>query len=321
MQDLGRVGFQPDGVSTGGAMDVFAISVANLLVGNREDAAALEVTLKGPILEFEHDALIAICGADLSPSIADTELPGWQAIHVKRGAVLKFGRRVWGCRAYLAIAGGINVPQVLGSRSTYVRAGIGGHHGLPLRRADVLRVLQMPHWGTRGITKTLGCVTPLPFKVANVHGSVDFDDLYGPRPVRFVRGPHFELLDSANRKLFTSGEFVVTPQSDRMGYRLGGPILKPAKVADIVSTGVVVGTVQLPPRGHPIVLMAECPTTGGYPIVGVVASADLPLVAQRCPGDRIRFSETSVERAQHAARERKHALKRLMDEVGCDVPD
>lgn len=312
VQDLGRVGFQNDGVSPGGAMDRFAMRAANLLVGNPHDAAGLEVTLKGPALEFEHDALIAICGARLSPSIAELELPNWQAICVRRGSVLRFGGRVWGCRAYLAIAGGIEVPEVLGSRSTYLGARIGGLEGRPLARGDHLPVGRGPEW-VAGIMAEISRSSPGSFALTGAGMSPDVYEVYGERPVRFIKGPHFESLSRDDQLVFTSQTFEVTPRSDRMGYRLGGVTLQSARVADMVSTGVVTGTVQVPPGGEPIVLMAERQTTGGYPIVAVVATVDLPVVAQLRPGDPIRFVEASIEEAQLALREREGKLKHAMD--------
>lgn len=315
VQDLGRVGFQNDGVSPGGAMDRFAMRAANLLVGNREDAAGLEITLKGPALEFERDALIAVCGADLSPSVADLELPGWRAAWVARGSVLRFGRRVWGCRAYLAIAGGIEVPVVLGSKSTYVAARIGGFEGRRLARGDRLSVGKAAEWAAGTMAEAVARGGPVPFALTDVRMSPDVYGLYGSQPVRFIRGPHFELLSRGDQRLFTSQIFEVTPRSDRMGYRLGGAALRSAGVADMVSTGVVTGTVQLPPGGEPILLMAERQTTGGYPIVAVVATVDLPLVAQLRPGDPIRFAETTIEEAQLALRQREDKLEHAMDGV------
>lgn len=316
VQDLGRVGFQNDGVGPGGAMDRLAMRVANLLVGNPESAAGLEMTLKGPALAFEDDALIAICGADLSPSIADLELPGWETVYVAKGSVVTFGRRVWGARAYLAIAGGIDVPDVLGSKSTYVRAGIGGLGGRPLARGDRLPLGEASGRARRIMAETSARRGPVPFALTGLRMSAEPEELYGRQPVRFVEGPHFGLLSRRDRRLFTSEGFEVTPRSDRMGYRLGGVRLRSAGVADMASAGVVTGAVQLPPGGDPIVLMAERQTTGGYPIVAVVASADLPLVAQLRPGDPIRFAAISIEQAQLALRRREGELRDIMEGVG-----
>ena len=312
VQDLGRAGFQNDGVSPGGAMDTFAMRVANLLVSNAEDAAGLEVTLRGPALRFEDDALIAVCGADLSPSIADLRLPGWQAIYAERGSVLNFGRRASGCRAYLAISGGIDVPEVLGSRSTYVRAGIGGLDGRPLAPGDRLPVGKPSEAAARVMAEASAGVGPLPFALTELLMPRDVYEFYSAQRVRFIKGPHFELLSRSDRHLFVSQDFKVTPRSDRMGYRLDGATLGSAAVGDLVSTGVVRGTVQLPPGGEPIVLMAERQTTGGYLIAGVVATVDLPSVAQLRPGDSIRFTETSIEQARLSLLRRERKLEQAM---------
>jgi antagonist of KipI len=316
VQDLGRVGFQNDGVGPGGAMDRLALRAANLLVGNSEGAAGLEITLRGPVLEFQHDALIAVCGADLSPSIADLEIPAWHAICVESGSILRFGHRRWGCRAYLAVAGGIRVPEVLGSRSTNVRGGFGGLDGRRLAAGDRVPVAAVPERATALIATTAGRRGPMPFALTDVSVSVDAAELYGSGAVRIVTGPQFELLSPRDREAFTTEAFEITPRSDRMGYRLGGPSLTSIGAGDMISTGVVTGTIQLPPGGEPIVLMAERQTTGGYPIVGVVATVDLPRLAQLAPGDSIRFAAISIEEAQLALRNRERELQHLMMGAG-----
>jgi antagonist of KipI len=308
IQDLGRMGFAKDGVGPGGAMDRDAIRVANVLVHNPEGAAALEITLVGPAIEFEDDAFIAICGADLSPRIADVAIPSWRAVYVQQGSVLSFGPARWGCRAYLAVAGGIDVPEVMGSRSTYLRAGIGGVEGRALQAGDSFPVADAPPGSVRSMQRAAEAIGPLPFALSER----SWDDparLYRAGAIRFVPGPHWELMDDGDRARFTTDTFTISTDSDRMGYRLSGPPLRSVGGEELISTAVLTGTVQVPPGGAPIVLMADRQTTGGYPMVAQVITADLPTVAQRRPGDEILFEASTVELAQQELRAREGAME------------
>ena len=273
-------------------MDRFALGAANHLVGNAREAAGLEITLIGPTLQFERETLIAICGGDLSPTLAGNLLPHWRPVNVSAGAVLSFGQCAKGCRAYLAVAGGIDVPTVLGGRGTHLRARFGGFHGRALRAGDVLESGNPSDVARelmrRGESAWKMSPPPLSYR--------------GDTAVRMIRGAfHDRLTDDSRRHLLDTG-FTISPQSDRMGYRLRGPRLELAVVAEPVSEPVCPGTIQLPPEGQPIVLMADCQTTGGYPRIGHVITVDLPLLAQLKPGDRVRFAEISVEDAQRAWR-------------------
>lgn len=295
VQDLGRPGWQGDGVPEGGAMDDVALRLANFLVGNAESAAGLEITLDGPGLRFDRDATIAIGGADLDARVDDAMLPPWRAVHVAAGTELRFGEPRDGCRAYLAIAGGIDVPPVLGSRATYVRAAIGGHEGRALRRGDVLPLGAAPVARVR------------PRRLAR-----EMQPAYGDT-VHVVAGPQLAALTPESRTRLFDAPFTVSARSDRMGFRLEGASLALASPVELLSAGVAMGTVQLPPDGAPIVLMADRQTTGGYPRLGEVATVDLPTLAQRRPGDVVRFAEVSLAEAQrlYLARERALALLRV----------
>ena len=283
VQDLGRRGHRGVGVPLCGAMDSFAHRVANLLVGNPENAATLECALVGPDLIFGADALIAVTGA------AFEAIPGWRPVEVRAGQRLTLGAARNGCRGYIAVAGGIDVPVVLGSRSTYLRGGFGGFEGRALHDGDRLAVQTVPH------------------RVAD-HWRIDERILpaYSSEPtVRVVRGAQAE---EFGRVLFGE-EFKILPQSDRMGVRLGGPrLVRIGGKVDLVSSAVAPGTVQIPPDGQPIILMADAQTIGGYPKVAHVISVDLPLVAQLRPGDRVKFAEVSLAEAQDFAHAREHVL-------------
>lgn len=310
VQDLGRIGFGKDGVSPSGAMDREALRVANLLVDNGEGAAGLEITFEGPRIEFTTSTLVSVCGADLEPRIASAPLLGWCAALVQEGAVLEFGAARWGCRAYVAVAGGIDVPEVMHSRSTYLRAGIGGLEGRALRSDDELPLGRIGAAVQRIMATTAENLGPLPFALTS-RRLRDAERLYTSGPIRFLRGPDWEMLDADDQSAFLGGTFRVSPESDRMGHRLRGPVLRSPAGAEMTSTAVITGTVQLPPGGEPIVLTADRQTTGGYPMIAQVIHADLGTVAQLRPGDEIRFEETTIEEAHRAIRHIEEVLDEL----------
>ena len=316
VQDRGRFGYQKRGVAPSGAMDPIALELANLLVGNEGTAAGLEMTITGPTIEFQRDELISICGADLSPEIANLRLPTWRAIFVRAQAVLSFGATRWGCRSYLSVAGGVAVPEIMGSRSTHTRAGIGGFRGRALQAGDEVPVgsrdLAGRGWFDAGIS-----LSPLPFALSD--RLVKPNDAIGlyqtSKPLRVVTGPHFDVFDHQDREVFLSQAFEVSTRSDRMGYRLSGPVLDSGERAELVSSAVVMGTVQVPGGGEPIVLMADRQTTGGYPSIAQVAAVDLPTVAQLKPGDVIGFEAVTIEQAQSALRAQRGQLNAMEREV------
>jgi antagonist of KipI len=279
VQDLGRRGHLAEGVPHGGAADPFALRVANLLVGNAEDCPALEVTLTGPELEFREAAWVAVCGARFE------DVPSWRPVRVEAGDRIKFGKRLQGCRAYLSICGGFDVEPVMGGRGTLLAAGIGGFKGRSLRDGDV--ILSVP--SQRQLT-----------------GHWSLDERIFPR---YSREPNVRVMPGTHAAefgdLLFSGRFGVTARSNRMGIRLDGPKLSRAGGGDLVSTAVAPGTIQVPPDGNPIVLMADAQTLGGYPRVAHVASVDIPLLAQLAPGDGVRFTRTTVAES--------HALSHLWE--------
>lgn len=292
VQDLGRRGVQRDGVPESGAMDAVAARIANLLVGNDERAAVLESTLAGPALLFERAATVALGGGDFAATLDGEPVHPWHAFPVRAGATLTLGNARHGCRAYIAIAGGIDVPVVLGSRSTCLPARFGGHEGRALRAGDVLRhhePLVQP--ARRALA-------------ASLRPSYD-------STVRMIAGAHQPLLGPASREALFGSALRVSQRSDRMGYRLEGANLVLRAPVELLSAGVAAGTLQLPPGGAPILLMADHQTTGGYPIVGHVATVDLGKVAQLRPGDAIRFAGISLDEAQRLYLERERSLDAL----------
>lgn len=299
VQDLGRRGHQHDGVPGGGAMDRSALRIGNALVGNDDGAAGLEATLIGPAIEFEDPTLIALAGGDLEPTIDGQPVPMWRAIHVPPGAALRFGRPKVGCRTYLAIAGGIDVPLIFGSRSTYLRAQFGGHEGRALRPGDVLTTLCPPGLAQCIANAVQDGRDASRAAIAAWGAGHSLRMRYSSEPVvRLIPGTHADYLAAPSRTKLFSASFNISASSDRMGYRLEGVELPLRNPVELLSEGVAFGTVQLPPDGMPIVLMADRQTTGGYPRIGEVASIDLPLIAQLKPGDRLRFRPISVDEAQ-----------------------
>lgn len=325
VQDLGRWGQQRFGVVVGGAMDELSHRVANLLVRNPEDAATLELTLTGASLAFEQTALVAVCGAHLSPRVESLVLPQGRAMLVRAGSRLEFGARTSGCRAYVAVHGGVAVEPVLGSRSTFLRGGFGGFDGRALRRGDVLPIgpgtaaSQYP-----GLARHLQTTTA---PVAVLSGPRLAEPLRLPeaqpgealRMVRVIPGRHWDAFTEDARLRLLQTPFAVGPESDRMGYRLRGPSLALREPMAVLSEAVAFGTIQVPPDGNPIVLMADRQTTGGYPRMASVASVDLPVLAQTMPGEHVRFELVSLDEAQRldlARQQALHALDATLEALG-----
>ena len=299
VQDLGRTGHQRFGVPVSGVMDAWALRVANMLVGNAPGDAVIETTLVGPTIRFEHDTLIAIAGADLGASTDDAQLPLSHPIWIGAESTVTFRGGTQGCRAVIGVAGGIDVPTVLGSRSTYVRAGLGGVGGRALRKEDVLSIGKPSPWARRLMT-SLARKDGGP-GIASWGTGPSLRPRYSSAPVvRLLPGTHTEVLASASRSSLFGESFRLSPQSDRMGYRLDGPELALTRPLELLSEGTTFGTMQLPPGGAPIILMADAQTTGGYPRIGEVATVDLPLLAQLRPGDHVRFRVCTMDEAQSA---------------------
>lgn len=288
IQDLGRHGHQPYGVSVSGAMDSFSMIVANRLVGNPDQAAVLELTLKGPELQFKQDTVIAITGADLSPTLDGRNMPMWRSMLIPHGGQLRFGMPRAGARAYLAITGGIDIDPILGSRATHCASKTGGLHGRPLKQGDVL----LGGKPALLITQPIGTELPVPLHPRYERAAT----------LRIISGPQQMFFKKHSLTTLTQAPYTVSPQSNRMGYRLAGSKIAQKDTASFISDGTATGSLQVPSDGQPILLMADRQTTGGYPKIAVVISADLPLAAQLAPGDRIRFVLCTVAQAQRLLR-------------------
>ncbi|MEC2224368.1 MULTISPECIES: biotin-dependent carboxyltransferase family protein [Heyndrickxia] len=304
VQDLGRSGYQKYGVVQSGAMDAFAHRIANLLAGNPENEATLEITLTGPVLEFQNDTLIAICGSGFHAVLDGKPVGLWRPKKVKSGSELRLRQDGIGCRVYLAVSGGISVPEVLKSKSTYLRAKIGGFNGRALQAGDVLET-GIPGKVSRQLTASL-----------EYHSawSVSKNMLpdYGSSPtIRVVPGRNEDLFTAESIGTFFREPYRLSQNSDRMGYRLEGPKLAVKATQEMLSESVSFGTIQVPSGGEPIVLLADRQTTGGYPKIAQVASVDLPLLAQLKPGDELRFKKITLQEAQLLYIEREKQIRML----------
>jgi antagonist of KipI len=314
VQDLGRSGLREYGVPLTGAMDRLSHELANRLVGNPATAATLEMTLTGDELEWPDGGLIAVTGAEMRPMISVGEqtevmLPMNRPVMIPAGARIRFQTPQRGCRSYIAVAGGIDVPLVMDSRATYLRALVGGFHGRALQAGDVLPIgasAELAELNERTLivgeifTSTPWFVRPLDLPTANCV------------TLRVLTGSHFSHLALDSQRDLWNAAFQISPQSDRMGYRLSGANLRIQNPEELLSEGTAVGTLQLPPDGAPILLMADSAPTGGYRRIAQVITADLPVAAQLRPGQMVSFMETTLTEAQRLARQQRDALNRAL---------
>ncbi len=294
VQDLGRHGFRDVAVPPGGAMDTFALSAANVLAGNDAGTAALEWSLGGGAIRFDRACTFALAGAVADAALEDMPVPQMTTVAAKAGDTLTVGGFSSGRFLYVAISGGITVDVLLGSRSTYLPAHFGGVEGRLIRTGDVLPVGDANNARVR----------------AGFSAPADLSGDYARRSIRVIRGPQWSLFSDDDRNSFFSQPYSVGHTSDRTGYRLAGTAIS-ARMGSLPSEAGCTGTIQLPPEGLPIVLMADSPTVGGYPKIGVVSSSDLPVLAQLRPGEDLHFEETTVADAQRRKRRAAASLYTL----------
>jgi antagonist of KipI len=283
VQDLGRQGFGQVGVAPSGAADSYACRLANLLVGNLESAASVEITLMGFQARFRHEAAFAITGADLQPSLNGRPLPMWTASLAAAGDELELPSAVCGCRAYLAVGGGFRVPAVMGSRATNIGAGFGGYRGRALKSGD-----RLPGWAPQDHLHCAGRSVPDTLQAVYTSEWV----------LRVLPGPQADQFSPESIRRFHDTVFTVSGSSDRTGVRLEGPAVVPKSGApdSILSEGILGGAIQVPGDGRPIILLNET-VTGGYRKIAAVIAADLPLLGQLAPGDTVRFQATTPGQA------------------------
>jgi antagonist of KipI len=298
VQDRGRYGYQQYGVSVSGAMDKSALRLANLLVGNDDGEAALEITIVGPKLWALRACRIAITGADLSPQINGVPIKTWQSTEVQEGDLLLFGAARSGCRAYLAVYGGIEAPLIMGSRSTHILSKLGGLNGRALVKGDRLSI--------RNANENRPPLNP----------GFSLSQEKIPRyrsewAIRVIPGPQADYFTRQGIATFYSAEYVISPQADRMGYRLNGPKIEHKASADILTDATPSGSVQVPGDGNPILLLTDGQTTGGYSKIAVVISPDQDCLAQARPGDKIRFCRIGVIEAQRIIKAEEEKIQEI----------
>jgi len=309
VQDLGRSGYRQFGVSLGGALDLFALRVTNFLAGNEESAAGLEITFGGLQLRFTDERIVAWCGGEFNVWVGSTSLPAGHAALVHADEEMKFDHPQTGCRCWIAVSGGIDVPLVLGSRSTDLRASFGGFEGRALRDGDAIRLGARP-----------GSPIPATTEISPWSAPKPWSQTAGSAPaLRFVCGADWGRFNDVTIQRFTNEAFAVSPDSDRMGVRLDGPELKRENNVDLVSEAVAPGTIQIPPSGKPILLLGDCQTIGGYPKIAHVITVDLGIAAQLRAGDVVRFSEISLAEAHRLLLQRERELERFR--IGLSLHD
>lgn len=294
VQDFGRVGVMKNGFTQNGAMDRYSMTVANRLCGNCDSAPVLEMTVLGVTARFTQDTVVCVSGADFGVKINDKPIKRNKAYKINKGDILSMGAAKSGMRAYLAVAGGIVGEYVFGSASTNLKFAFGGHFGKKLQSGDVLSI------GTGAFP--LGEIDK--WEIPESEYSKDAQ-------LRVVLGPQNEMFTDEDIRLFLSQEYEVTAQSDRMGIRLSGEPLKSKNGMDIISDGIVFGSVQVPNSGEPIILMADHQTTGGYAKIATVISVDLPRASQLSAGNTVRFKSVTVEEAEQEAKKQKRFFDNL----------
>lgn len=277
IQDQGRIGYRAFGMPVSGVMDRYAATMANILAGNAPDQAVLEMTLLGGTFRFPNEAYLAVCGADMQGRLNGRKIKNWSAFYVPANSELTFDYAVSGCRTYLAFYGGIAFPRILGSRSTYTRAAIGGLEGRALQAEDVIEIGK-------------GDAMPFALRELSYHHLPKYPNEIR---VRIILGPQDDLFTEEGRQTLFSSSFTVSSRNDRMGILLEGPTIQHVSGPDIISDALCAGAIQVPGDGHPIIMMADCQTTGGYAKIGFVISPDLSKLAQAKAGDTVTFVECS----------------------------
>ena len=292
IQDQGRWGYQQFGMTVAGAMDHFSMRVANMLVGNKEDEAILECTFLGPEIEFDCDEIISITGANMNPRINGEPALMWTSIKVNPGDILTFSGVVSGLRAYIAFSRGLDVPVIMGSKSTFIRGNLGGLNGRKLQDKDEIELGE-------GHLRTTGSYL-----------SKELIPIYEKESiVRVVMGPQDDYFTEEAIETFLNSTYKVTSEADRMGYRLDGPKIEHKAGADIISDGIVFGSIQVPGHGSPIIMMGDRQTTGGYTKIATVITPDLNLLAQMGPGWSVNFKRITVEESHELYKEYEKRFK------------
>ncbi len=298
IQDKGRWGYQQYGMTVAGSMDQFSMKVANLIVGNREDEAVIESTFLGPEIEFGCDEIICITGANMKPLLNKKPVLMWTSVKVSAGDILSFSGAVDGVRSYISFSRGLDVPVVMGSKSTFIRGNLGGLNGGKLAANDEINLgdKKLSEYGS--------------------YLSRNFIPIYENIPaIRVIMGPQDDYFTDEAIDVFLNSTFQVTSESDRMGYRLEGPKIEHKSGADIISDGIVFGSIQVPGHGSPIIMMSDRQTTGGYTKIATVISSDLPILAQMGPGSKLNFKNISLEESHILYKEQIENMNQIQQSL------
>ncbi len=294
VQDKGRYGYQKYGVPVSGAMDEFSFRSANVLSGNAQNAAALEITAIPPDVRFLTDTWASLTGAELSPKLDGLTVPSWESFEIKAGSILNFGEMQNGLRSYLAIAGGIDVPLVMGSRSTYIKGGFGGYHGRILKTGDVIDCLD------------LDCTSV--YVKRKMSKEYEINNHEERNMIRVILGTQTQISDPEVTASLLRSTYIVSHQSDRMGYVLEGPEIAHKNGPDVISSGNQAGAIQVPGSGNPTILLADRGTTGGYKTIATVIKVDIGKLSQLSPGQPVNFTAVSIEEAHRLVRDLEDKL-------------
>ncbi|MFA9396794.1 MAG: biotin-dependent carboxyltransferase family protein [Clostridiaceae bacterium] len=315
IQDCGRNGYQKHGVVVSGAMDTFSMRLANIVIGNDENEGVLEITLAGPSLKITKGNMIAITGANLSPTINDEKIPMGRPIYLNEDSVLKFGKCISGCRSYLSVAGGFDIPIFMGSKSTYLRGKIGGKDGRALKQDDVLEIGEKGEFSLNLVEK---------LKLFNDEESFVSVDWYvknfivvndEPTVIRVFEDRQYKNINKKSIDEFFNSNFSIDIKADRMGYRLNGPKIKLKENLEMISEEVSFGTIQIPPDGNPIILLADRATAGGYPKIAHVASFDILKLVQLKPFDKVQFKKITLKEAENLYLKREKYMEKIKESV------
>lgn len=299
VQDLGRMGYQSYGFSTSGVMDTRSFKIANILIDNEENEAGLEFTLIGPTLKFTSDTILAITGGYFQPKMNNIEIPMYKAIFANKGDILSFGGARTGSRGYISFSSKLDIPVIMGSRSTNTKCHIGGYKGRPLKKGDLILFREKKQYIKHFLSRE---ITPEDFSNTNI-------------TLRVVLGPQAEYFTQKGLNTFLKEPYKVTVDFDRMGCRLDGPKIEYKNSVDIISDGIAFGAIQIPAHGKPIIMLADRQTTGGYAKIANIISSDLPKLAQSKPGDLIRFTSVTIEEAQQLIRDEAKIESRIRDKI------
>ena len=322
VQDSGRYGYQKSGIVVSGAMDTYDMNLANIAVGNEENEGVLEITMIGPRLKIDKGELISITGADISPLINKNSVPMGRPVYIKEDSILEFGKCINGCRVYIAVCGGFDIKPVMGSVSTYIRGTLGGIEGRALKTGDIINTKTKSTIGENIIRKIVG-------SSSNIYDNAQFSAPHWYvkdyshcgkedneiQVVRAFEDMQYKNFSKKSLDEFWNSEFEIDSKSDRMGYRLKGPQISMDEKIEMISGEVSFGTIQIPPDGNPIILLADRATAGGYPKIAHVGDYDIQKLVQMKPGEKIKFEKIDIKEAEKLYIDRQKEIEELKKSI------